>query len=60
MTQAALSTAMACRIMSGAGMGQNAIVQAFASLQPMATMDGAKYWSALEVSRTVKRYATPT
>ena len=50
----AISTALAVRMMSNAGMGENAIIAAFASLLPVATMDGGKYWNPAHVAKAIK------
>lgn len=53
-----ISTALAARMMTDAGMGENAIIAAFSDLRPIATFDGAKYWNPSQVSRAIKRYMT--
>ena len=57
MSGTAISTAMAVRMMARAGMGENVILDAFANLSPVSTMDGVKYWSPRAVSRAIKRLA---
>jgi hypothetical protein len=53
----AISTAMAVRMLESAGMGENVILDAFANLSPVATMDDVKYWCPRAVSRAIKRLA---
>ncbi len=48
---------MVAIMMSQAGMGDNAIMNAFADLKPIARMDGVAYFCPTKVSRYIKKNA---